>query len=585
MLKLLNKLKLKDWLLLSISFVLIVISVFIDLQIPDYMKEITTILASTSELKDIIITGLKMLGCCLGGTILTIISGYISAYVSSDLSYNIREELFNKVIDLDVLKTNEFETSSLITRTTNDITQIQMFMSMGLTMLIKAPVLAILAITKIIDKSLELSLITLAAVILILGIIITVMILVLPRFKKVQKLTDSVNKVARENLTGIKVVRAFNAEEYEIDKFANVNEELVNTQLFNRTCFSFFNPSLTLIMSTLSLVIYWVGAYLINSALPADKLNLFSDIIVFSSYAVYVIQAFMFLAIIFMMLPSAQISANRINEVLKSKNRVEEGNITHCAKKGTIEFKNVSYHYGDGEDVLSDINFVVNKGETLAIIGPTGSGKSTIANLMTRLYDPTKGEILLNDINLKDYKFSSLYKKIAYVQQKNILFYDTIYNNIKLGNNQLTKDNLNNALEISQSKEFVNKLENKENFMLAEGGHNLSGGQKQRISIARGISRDSEIIIFDDSFSALDYKTDKLVREELNKKLSEVTKIIIAQRIGTIKNADKIIVIDEGKIVGFGNHIELLNNCSLYKEIALSQLSSEELMKGGLPSE
>lgn len=581
MFKLLKKLKKIDWVLLGISVILIVASVYVDLLIPDYMKEITTIISESGEVKSVVLTGLKMLGCCLGGTALTILSGFITSFVSSDLSYNVRKELFDHVIDLDSQTVDNFQTASLITRTTNDITQIQMFMSMGLTMLIKSPVLAVWAILKIVNKSFQLSLVTLVAVILVLTMIITITSLVLPRFRKVQKLTDEVNKVARENLTGLKVVRAFNAEKYEEEKFDKVNTELVNTQLFNRTCFSFLNPGLTLIMSTLSLAIYWIGAYLINKAGLLDKANLFSDVIVFGSYAIYVIQAFMFLAMVFMILPNAKVSANRINEVLNSKIMLREGNETNSIVTGKLEFKNVSFHYGDGKDVCENINFTVNKGETLAIIGPTGSGKTTIASLASRIFDPTGGEVLLDDKDIKDYTFSSLYSKIAYIPQKTILFSDSIVDNLKLGKKDAKEDDIKKALNISQASEFVNNLPEKENTMLSEGGNNLSGGQKQRVAIARALCRNPEIIIFDDSFSALDYKTDKNLRNEIKTQKEGITSIIVAQRIGTIKNADKIIVVDEGRIVGMGKHHDLLKTCPLYLEIASSQLSQDELMKEG----
>lgn len=581
MFKLLKKLKKIDWVLLGISVILIVASVYVDLLIPDYMKEITTIISESGEVKSVVLTGLKMLGCCLGGTALTILSGFITSFVSSDLSYNVRKELFDHVIDLDSQTVDNFQTASLITRTTNDITQIQMFMSMGLTMLIKSPVLAVWAILKIVNKSFQLSLATLVAVILVLTMIITITSLVLPRFRKVQKLTDEVNKVARENLTGLKVVRAYNAEKYEKEKFDKVNTELVNTQLFNRTCFSFLNPGLTLIMSTLSLAIYWIGAYLINKAGLLDKANLFSDVIVFGSYVIYVIQAFMFLAMVFMILPNAKVSANRINEVLNSKIMLREGNETNSIVTGKLEFKNVSFHYGDGKDVCENINFTVNKGETLAIIGPTGSGKTTIVSLASRIFDPTGGEVLLDDKDIKDYTFSSLYSKIAYIPQKTILFSDSIVDNLKLGKKDAKEDDIKKALNISQASEFVNNLPEKENTMLSEGGNNLSGGQKQRVAIARALCRNPEIIIFDDSFSALDYKTDKNLRNEIKTQKEGITSIIVAQRIGTIKNADKIIVVDEGRIVGMGKHHDLLKTCPLYLEIASSQLSQDELMKEG----
>lgn len=585
MLKLLKKLKKKDYILIFISLFIITLSVYLELELPTYTKELTRLIQlADSQIEDILLTGGKMLLFALGGTICTIISGYISAYVSADLSYNVREDLFNHIMDLDEVEMKTMSTSTLITRTTNDITQIQMVMSMGLTMMFKAPLMAIWGTIKVIHTSWQFSVATAVAVVVMVSVILLIMSLVLPRFKKVQKLTDDMNRIARENLTGIKVVRAFNAEKFEEEKFDQKNDELIHIQLFNRSLFSLMMPLMTLIMSGISLAVYWIGAYLLNAADLLNKGDALGDIVAFGSYGIMIIQAFMLLTMIFMMIPRAEVSAKRINEVLAIPVQIKEGKEEKEAElKGDVEFNNVSFHFLEGENVLNDISFHVKKGETLAIIGATGSGKSTIVNLVTRLLEATHGEIKIDGQDIRSYSFDTLYQKIGFVQQKAVLFSDSVRNNLLFGlkNQEKTDDELWEALDIAQAKNFVGNLPNQLDATIAEGGTNLSGGQKQRLSIARALVRKPEILIFDDSFSALDYKTDKELRKQIATQLKGTTCIIVAQRIGTIRNADQILVLDDGQIVGHGKHEELLKTCSVYQEIALSQLSKEELEKGG----
>lgn len=585
MLKLLKKLKKKDFILIFISLFIITLSVYLELELPTYTKELTRLIQlADNQIEDILLTGGKMLLFALGGTICTIISGYISAYVSADLSYNVREDLFNHIMDLDEVEMKTMSTSTLITRTTNDITQIQMVMSMGLTMMFKAPLMAIWGTIKVIHTSWQFSVATAVAVVVMVSVILLIMSLVLPRFKKVQKLTDDMNRIARENLTGIKVVRAFNAEKFEEEKFDQKNDELIDIQLFNRSLFSLMMPLMTLIMSGISLAVYWIGAYLLNAADLLNKGDVLGDIVAFGSYGIMIIQAFMLLTMIFMMIPRAEVSAKRINEVLAIPVQIKEGKEEKEAElKGDVEFNNVSFHFLEGENVLNDISFHVKKGETLAIIGATGSGKSTIVNLVTRLLEATQGEIKIDGQDIRSYSFDTLYQKIGFVQQKAVLFSDSVRNNLLFGlkNQEKTDDELWEALDIAQAKNFVGNLPNQLDATIAEGGTNLSGGQKQRLSIARALVRKPEILIFDDSFSALDYKTDKELRKQIATQLKGTTCIIVAQRIGTIRNADQILVLDDGQIVGHGKHEELLKTCSVYQEIALSQLSKEELEKGG----
>ena len=571
----------KDWLFIFISIFLIVGQVSLELKMPDYMSEITKLVQTEgSKMGDILLNGGYMLLCAFGSLVLAFFTGFLVSKVSSNFSKNIRKKLFDKVETLAIQDVKKFSTSSLITRTTNDITQIQMLISMGLQLLIKAPVTAIWAITKILNKGFEWSMVTLIAVLVLLATISILMILVMPKFKIVQRLTDKLNGVTRESLTGIRVVRAYNAEDYQEKKFASVNNELTNLQLSNQYKFGVMQPVMYLVMYFLTLSIYFIGAYLIKDALLVDKLNLFSDMVVFSSYAMQVIMSFLMLAMIFMMVPRASVSAKRINEVINTPDIIKDGTSTDGSLVGTVEFKNVSFKYPDAEEyLLEDISFTANKGETVAIIGSTGSGKSSLINLVPRFYEATKGSVLVDGVDVRDYKLESLNEKIGYVSQKAVLFRGTIKSNILYGSNDknISDEKINEALEVSQASEFVRKLDDGINAMVSQGGTNYSGGQKQRLSIARAIAKDPEIYIFDDSFSALDYKTDAKLRHDLRAYAKDATMLIVAQRIGTILNADKIIVLESGKCVGMGTHKELLENCDVYKQIALSQISEEEL--------
>ena len=586
MLKLLKNITKKEWCYAIICFVLIFIQVWLELKMPDYMQQITVLVQTEgSKMKDILINGGYMLLCAFGSLLSSIFVGYLAANISATFSLKTRKKLFTKVESLPMQEVKKFQTSSLITRTTNDITQVEMLIAMGLQLLIKAPITAIWAITKILNKSVEWSIITAIAVAILLTVIICLMLIVMPRFKIVQKLTDKLNNVTRENLTGIRVVRAFNAEDYQEEKFNKVNNDLTSLQLFNQKCFSIMSPVMYLVMYFLTLSIYFVGATLIKDAMLADKLTLFGNMVVFSSYAMQIIMAFLMLAMIFMMLPRAQVSAKRINEVLDTEISIKDGNISSnkTKLKGCVEFKNVSFKYPDAEEyLLKDISFKANKGETVAFIGSTGSGKSTLINLIPRFYDVTDGEVLVDGINVKDYKEEFLHNKIAYVPQKAVMFDGTVSSNVSYGDNgkEISDKKIKEAIRVAQAEEFVLKMDDKYNTHIASGGTNVSGGQKQRLSIARAIAREPEIYIFDDSFSALDYKTDSVLRHELKKYTKDATSIIVAQRIGTIMNADTIIVLDNGEVAGMGTHKELLKNCEVYKEIALSQLSKEELENG-----
>ena len=584
MLKLLKNVTKKQWLLALVCLILVFTQVWLELKMPDYMSQITQLVQTEgSSMKDILINGGYMLACAFGSLIAAIVTGYITARISSAFSMNIREKIFKKVENLAMQEVKSFSTSSLITRTTNDVTQIEMLISMGLQLLLKAPITAIWAVTKILNKSWQWSTITAIAVLVLLAVIGILTVIVLPRFKKVQKLIDKLNGVTRENLTGIRVVRAFNAEKYQENKFEEANQNLTNQQLFNQRVFSIMQPVMYIVMHMVTLAIYFVGAYLINEAEMSEKIALFGDMIVFSSYAMQVIMSFLMLAMIFMMLPRAQVSANRINEVLDKDISIKDGKINQNTTKevGTVEFKNVSFKYPDADEyLLKDISFKANKGETVAFIGSTGSGKSTLINLVPRFYDATDGEVLVDGVNVKDYTQEFLHNKIGYVPQKAVMFNGTVTSNISYGDNgkeKPNKDEVQKAIEVAQGKEFVEKMEGVYDAHIAQGGTNVSGGQKQRLAIARAIARNPEIYIFDDSFSALDYKTDSMLRKELKKYTKDATSLIVAQRIGTIMNADKIIVLDNGECVGQGTHKELLKNCEVYKQIALSQLSEEEL--------
>ena len=587
MFKLIKNFTKKEWILALMCLVLVVTQVWLELKMPDYMSEITKLVQTEgSQMKDILVNGGYMIACALGSLVAAVITGYITSRISSNFSKTIRKKLFNKVEDLAMQEVKQFSTSSLITRTTNDITQIEMLIAMGLQLLIKAPITAIWAITKILNKSWQWSAITAVAVGVLMTTIAILMVIVLPRFKKVQKLIDKLNGVTRENLTGIRVVRAFNAEQYQEEKFDKANNNLTNQQLFNQKVFAIMQPMMYIIMYMATLSIYYVGAYLIKDAGMADKISLFGDMVVFSSYAMQVIMSFLMLAMIFMMLPRAQVSANRINEVLDTKISIKDGKINTKTNNevGTVEFKNVSFKYPDADDyLLKDISFKANKGDTVAFIGSTGSGKSTLINLIPRFYDATEGEVLVDGINVKDYTQEFLHNKIGYVPQKAVMFNGTVRTNISYGDNgkeKPTDEQIKKAIEVAQGTEFVEKMDGQYDAHMAQGGTNVSGGQKQRLSIARAIARNPEIYIFDDSFSALDYKTDSVLRKELKKYTSDATSLIVAQRIGTIMNADQIVVLDNGVIVGKGTHKELLKTCEVYKQIALSQLSKEELENG-----
>ena len=584
MIKIFKQFNKKDWALIFVVAILIVFQVWLDLKLPDYMSEITRILQSEGYIiKDILAQGGYMLLCAFGSLGSAVIVGYITSFISADFSMNLRRRIFKKVEDFGMTEIKKFETSSLITRTTNDVTQLEMLVAMGMQMIIKSPVMCVWAITKIINKNVEWSLLVLAGVVILLVTIGILLKIVYPRFEKVQKLIDKVNGVTRENVTGIRVVRAFNAEEYQENRFDKVNNDLTNMQLFNQKCFAILDPIMNIVMHFLTLGIYFIGAYLIDAAHMVDKITLFSNMVVFSSYGMQVIMSFLMLAMIFMILPRASVSAKRINEVLDEELSLKDGTLdgNEALEVGTVEFKNVSFKYPDASEyVLKDISFKVNKGETVAFIGSTGSGKSTLINLIPRFYDATEGEVLIDGINIRDYKLKELHNKIGYVPQKAVMFMGSVKSNVGYGSVNGTKPTLGKikeATDVAQASSFIKEMDGEYEAHIAQGGTNVSGGQKQRLSIARAIARDPEIYIFDDSFSALDFKTDATLRHTLKEYTKDATSIIVAQRIGTIINADKIVVLNEGECVGIGTHKELLKSCKIYKEIALSQLSKEEL--------
>lgn len=584
MIKLLKNLPKRNWLMMFFAIGFVVLQVWLDLTIPDYMADITALVQTDgSKMADIMAAGGKMLLCAFGSLAATVVVAIISSRIASDFSAVLRAKLFNKVQGFSMEEIGRFSTASLITRSTNDVTQVQMFVTIGFQVLIKAPILAIWAVCKISAKSWQWTFSTGVAVAVLLIIVGLCVSIALPKFKKLQELTDDINRVTRENITGINVVRAYNAEKYQESKFETANNNLTKTQLFTSRTMSFMMPGIQLIMSGLPLAIYWIGAYLINKADMMSKITLFSDMVTFSSYAMQIVMAFMMMVMVFIILPRASVAAKRINEVLDTEATIEDGDkdIIDSGIRGEIEFKNVNFKYPDAEDyVLSDISFSVKKGETLAIIGATGCGKSTVINLIPRFYDVTEGEVLVDGVNVKDYKQKELRNKIGYVSQKATLFGGTVKSNIAYGDNGkdgFMESDIVDSVYVAQASEFVEKMDEGYDSYIAQGGGNLSGGQKQRLSIARAVCRHPEIFIFDDSFSALDYRTDRALRSALKKECADATKIIVAQRIGTIRDADKIIVLENGTIAGMGKHDELMKNCEVYRQIAYSQLSKEEL--------
>lgn len=590
MLKVFRYLKKNDWIVVGICILFIIGQVGLDLRLPDYMQEITAMVQMEgSRMEDVLHAGGMMLLCALGSLVMAVIVGFFAARLAATFSRRLREAVFIKVESFSMEEINAFSTASLITRSTNDINQVQMLIAMGLQVMVKAPVMAVWAISKISTKSWQWSAVTAAAVVLLLTLIGVLMVFTMPRFRRIQTLTDNLNRVARENLSGIRVVRAYNAETYQEERFDNANRELMENNLFANRMMALMGPGMNIIMNGLTLSIYWIGAFLINGARITERVELFADMVVFSSYAMQVVMAFMMLTMIFIMLPRASVSAKRINEVLNTSSKILEGSVEEGVpgKRGEIEFRNVSFRYPDSEEyVLENISFTARQGETVAFIGSTGSGKSTLVNLIPRFYDVTEGEVLVDGINVKDYRTENLRNKLGYVSQRAVMFSGTVESNVAFGDRgrdsrtrEAAMEEVKYAVEIAQGKDFVEKMADQYTARISQGGVNLSGGQKQRLAIARAICRKPEIYIFDDSFSALDYKTDKILRETLRRETADTTSLIVAQRIGTIMNADRIVVLDEGRAVGIGTHEELLQSCEVYQQIALSQLSEEELAR------
>lgn len=585
MTKILKYLNRRQRLYILVSLVFIVVQVWLDLKLPDYMSGITTLVQTEgSTMSEILTQGGYMLLCALGSMAASIVVGYLAAKVGAGLAQTLRGQVYDKTMDFSMEEIDRFSTASLINRTSNDVTQIQNLVTMGLQAIIKAPIMAVWAVVKISGKSWQWTAATAAAVFVLIVVLAITLIFALPRFKRIQSLTDNLNRVTREQLTGIRVVRAYNAEDYQERKFAKANDELTQTNLTAHRVMALMSPSMTFISSGLTLAVYWIGAYLIEAVALTDKLGIFSDMVVFSNYAMQVVMAFMLLNMIFILLPRAQVSANRICEVLSTENRIRDGAGAKSSQHGTVEFRHVAFRYpGAADDTLTDIDFKAKQGETVAFIGATGSGKTTLINLIPRFYDASAGQVLVDGVDVREYEQSDLHDRIGYVSQKAVLFTGTVSSNVAYGESAggtITQEDIKDAVDIAQAKDFVERMDGTYNAPITQGGTNVSGGQKQRLTIARAIARKPEILIFDDSFSALDYKTDRALRRELDERVKDATKLIVAQRIGTIRNADQIIVLEHGKIVGKGTHAELMKTCPTYQEIASSQLSKEELENG-----